>query len=80
MLELHDQVDHVIYQSGLIDFFRKEKDEKGETRVENLEELVSAAKSFTPVSALLTRSAAGRGNPPAFSRISPPPRRSSLAG
>ena len=47
-LELHDQVDHVIYQSGLIDFFKKEKGEKGETRVENLEELVSAAKSFTP--------------------------------
>ncbi len=47
-LELHDQVDHVIYQSGLIDYFKKDKGEKGETRVENLEELVSAAKSFTP--------------------------------
>jgi DNA helicase-2/ATP-dependent DNA helicase PcrA len=47
-LELHDQVDHVIYQSGLIEFFKKDKGEKGETRVENLEELVSAAKSFTP--------------------------------
>ena len=47
-LELHNQVDHVIYQSGLIDFFKKDKGEKGETRVENLEELVSAAKSFTP--------------------------------
>ena len=47
-LELHDKVDHVIYQSGLIDFFKKEKGEKGETRVENLEELVSAARSFTP--------------------------------
>ena len=47
-LDLHDQVDHVIYQSGLIDFFKKDRGEKGETRVENLEELVSAAKSFTP--------------------------------
>jgi DNA helicase-2/ATP-dependent DNA helicase PcrA len=47
-LELHDQVDHVIYQSGLVDFFKKDKGEKGETRVENLDELVSAAKSFTP--------------------------------
>ena len=47
-LELHDQVDHVIYQSGLIEFFKKDKGEKGETRVENLEELVSAARSFTP--------------------------------
>ncbi|MEL7185175.1 MAG: DNA helicase II [Pseudomonadota bacterium] len=47
-LDLHDQVDHVIYQSGLIDFFKKDKGEKGETRIENLEELVSAARSFTP--------------------------------
>jgi DNA helicase-2/ATP-dependent DNA helicase PcrA len=47
-LDLHDQVDHVIYQSGLIEFFKKDRGEKGETRVENLEELVSAAKSFTP--------------------------------
>ena len=47
-LELHDQVDHVIYGSGLVDFFKKEKGEKGETRVENLLELVSAAKGFEP--------------------------------
>ena len=45
-LELHEQVDHVIHASGLIDFFRKEKGERGETRIENLEELVSAAKGF----------------------------------
>ncbi len=47
-LDLHDQVDHVIYQSGLVDSFKKDKGEKGETRVENLLELVSAAKSFEP--------------------------------
>jgi DNA helicase-2/ATP-dependent DNA helicase PcrA len=47
-LDLHEQVDHVIQASGLIDFFRKEKGERGETRVENLEELVSAAKGFEP--------------------------------
>jgi len=47
-LELHDQVDHVIHASGLIDLFKKEKGEKGETRVENLLELVSAARSFEP--------------------------------
>jgi DNA helicase-2/ATP-dependent DNA helicase PcrA len=47
-LELADQVDHVIYASGLVDFFKKDKGEKGETRVENLLELVSAAKSFEP--------------------------------
>jgi DNA helicase-2/ATP-dependent DNA helicase PcrA len=44
--DLQEQVDHVIYSSGLIDHFKKEKGEKGETRVENLLELVSAAKSF----------------------------------
>jgi DNA helicase-2/ATP-dependent DNA helicase PcrA len=47
-LDLAEQVDHVIHASGLIDFFRKEKGERAETRVENLEELVSAARSFDP--------------------------------
>jgi DNA helicase-2/ATP-dependent DNA helicase PcrA len=47
-LDLHDQVDHVIHASGLIEFFKKEKGERGETRVENLEELVSAARGFSP--------------------------------
>lgn len=47
-LPLHDQVDHVIHRSGLIDMFRKEKGERGETRIENLDELVSAAKGFEP--------------------------------
>jgi DNA helicase-2/ATP-dependent DNA helicase PcrA len=47
-LDLAEQVDHVIHASGLIDFFRKEKGERGETRVENLEELVSAARGFEP--------------------------------
>jgi DNA helicase-2/ATP-dependent DNA helicase PcrA len=47
-LDLHEQVDHVISASGLIEFFRKEKGERGETRIENLEELVSAAKGFEP--------------------------------
>jgi DNA helicase-2/ATP-dependent DNA helicase PcrA len=45
-LDLHEKVDHVIQVSGLIDFFRKEKGERGETRIENLQELVSAARSF----------------------------------
>ena len=47
-LDLQEQVDHVIHASGLIDFFKKDKGEKGETRIENLLELVSAAKSFEP--------------------------------
>ena len=47
-LDLQDKVDHVIHSSGLVEFFKKDKGEKGETRVENLFELVSAAKGFEP--------------------------------
>lgn len=46
-LELHKQVEFVLYTSGLIDHYRKEKGEKGMTRLENLEELVNAAYQFT---------------------------------
>ncbi len=46
-LALDEAVDAVIRQSGLIEHYRKEKGEKGETRIENLEELVSAAGNFT---------------------------------
>jgi len=45
-IELHEQFEHVIHASGLIDHYGKEKGEKAEARVENLEELVSAAKGF----------------------------------
>jgi len=45
-LELQDKVDHVIQLSGLIAHFKKEKGERGETRIENLEELVSAARGY----------------------------------
>ena len=45
-MALQDRVDHVIQLSGLIDHFRKEKGERGETRIENLEELVSAARGY----------------------------------
>ena len=47
-LELHEQVDHVIQKSGLVEHFKKEKGERGEGRVENLQELVSAARGFSP--------------------------------
>jgi DNA helicase II / ATP-dependent DNA helicase PcrA len=47
-LALHDQVDQVLKASGLIEHYRRDKAERGETRVENLEELVSAARGFTP--------------------------------
>ncbi len=45
-LELGDKVDHLINASGLIDHYKKEKGEKGQARIENLAELVSAAKEF----------------------------------
>jgi DNA helicase-2/ATP-dependent DNA helicase PcrA len=43
---LFESVKHVIEASGLIELYKKEKQDKGETRVENLEELVNAAKLF----------------------------------
>jgi len=45
-IELHEQVEHTLHASGLITYFSKEKGEKAEARIENLEELVSAAKGF----------------------------------
>lgn len=47
-LALHEQVDHLLERSGLLAHFRKDKGEQGETRIENLEELVNAAESFEP--------------------------------
>jgi len=52
-LALHEQVDHVINHSGLIEHHRKNKAERGEARVENLEELVSAARGYEPESSEL---------------------------
>lgn len=43
---LHEQVKRVIEKSGLLEHYRKEKSEQAETRVENLEELVNAARQF----------------------------------
>jgi len=45
-LPLHEQVDHVIPHSGLADLYARGKGEKAEQKLENLEELVTAAKSF----------------------------------
>ncbi len=45
-LELYEQVKQVIEKSGLIEYHKKEKGDKGEARVENLEELVNAARQF----------------------------------
>lgn len=46
-LTLHKQVETVLHASGLIEHYRKEKGEKGLTRLENLEELVNAAHQFS---------------------------------
>ena len=45
-LFLEGLVDHTIQTSGLFQYHKNEKGEKGQARVENLEELVSAAKQF----------------------------------
>ena len=45
-LPLHSMTQQVIERSGLLAYHRDEKGEKGQTRVENLEELVSAARAF----------------------------------
>ena len=43
---LAEQVEHMLALSGLIEHYKKEKSEKAESRVENLEELISAARGF----------------------------------
>ncbi len=45
-LSLDEAVDTVVKHSGLVEHFRKEKGEKGLARIENMEELVSAAHEF----------------------------------
>jgi DNA helicase-2/ATP-dependent DNA helicase PcrA len=45
-LDLTEQTDIVVQRSGLIDHYRKQHGEKAQTRVENLEELVTAARHF----------------------------------
>jgi DNA helicase-2/ATP-dependent DNA helicase PcrA len=51
-LALHEQVDHVINASGLVEHHQRDKADRGEARVENLNELVSAARGFEPDSDL----------------------------
>jgi DNA helicase-2/ATP-dependent DNA helicase PcrA len=47
-LPLHEMVDHVINASGLIAHYQQERGDRGEARVDNLNELVSAARGFEP--------------------------------
>ncbi|MDX9875580.1 MAG: 3'-5' exonuclease, partial [Spongiibacteraceae bacterium] len=46
--DLGELVDHVVRGSGLVQFHQQEKGERGQARVENLQELVAAAQSFEP--------------------------------
>lgn len=45
-MELYEQIEHVIHQSTLIAHYEKEKGEKGRNRIENLDELVNAGRTF----------------------------------
>jgi DNA helicase-2/ATP-dependent DNA helicase PcrA len=47
-LPLHEQVDHVISASGLLAHYQQERGDRGEARVENLNELVTAARGYEP--------------------------------
>ncbi len=47
-LTLKELTEHVIEVSGLVEYHGKEKGERGQARVENLQELVTAARQFEP--------------------------------
>ena len=47
-LSLNEFTEHVIAISGLLDYHRAEKGERGQARVENLQELVTATRLFEP--------------------------------
>ena len=70
-LSLDKQADNVIKQSGLYAMYQAEKGEKAQARVENLEELVTACKTFelpveaeemTPLSAFLAHASLEAGD------------------
>ena len=48
-LELHEKAEHVITNSGLVQHHEKEGGEKARARIENLQELVTAASNFDDV-------------------------------
>jgi DNA helicase-2/ATP-dependent DNA helicase PcrA len=45
-MELYEQLEHTLHHSKLLEHYRKERGEKGQARIENLEELVNAARYF----------------------------------
>lgn len=76
-MPLHIQTDRVIRDSGLRQMYEQEKGEKGQTRIENLEELVTATRQFSyeesdedlmPLQAFLAHAAleAGEGQADAY--------------
>lgn len=76
-LPLHSQTDQVIRDSGLWQMYQQEKGEKGQTRIENLEELVNATHQFiwqpeeenlTPLQAFLAHAALEAGESQADSQ------------
>ena len=46
-LTLHEEIQQLLHISGLLAHYQKDKSETGRAKVENLEELMSAAQSFT---------------------------------
>jgi DNA helicase-2/ATP-dependent DNA helicase PcrA len=70
-LSLSELTEHILHASNLLNHYRNEKGEKGQTRIENLEELISATKQFqdegnnsldmSPLSAFLTHAALESG-------------------
>jgi DNA helicase-2/ATP-dependent DNA helicase PcrA len=76
-MPLHVQTDRVIKDSGLFIMYEQEKGEKGQARIENLEELVTATRQFSyqdedqdlmPLQAFLSHAAleAGEGQADAY--------------
>ncbi|HET8711109.1 MAG TPA: 3'-5' exonuclease, partial [Spongiibacteraceae bacterium] len=67
-MTLGDLTDHIVHQSGLLDFHKNEKGEKGQARVENLQELIVATQEFAveddavpPLNAFLDQAALDAG-------------------
>jgi DNA helicase II / ATP-dependent DNA helicase PcrA len=68
-LPLHEQADQAIKKSGLYAMYQAEKGEKAETRLENLNELITACQNFTdsndedmtPLAAFLSQAALEAG-------------------
>lgn len=76
-MPLHIQTDRVIRDSGLFIMYQQEKGEKGQARIENLEELVTATRQYSyqeedqdlmPLQAFLSHAAleAGEGQADAY--------------